>query len=242
MNKFYAVFQTSLLVLSLSCGGNTSLKKTDDEISPQLNQGEILLSEARIRMRKKLTAPPQEITDPLMGDLKTLARMSQKSNYDTLEIQKFLEIEPKKYKNNVEFSQLYNETLFRIMEREPRKFVKSTINTKENTRVNLNKQINAPVNDGLNTKSVKEKLQKEVQLQWQLREPNIETNDEQQITKEYENFKSVNTVFDGKKEQIREPRKLIEIRRRDSIQRHLNPRSPLLRQPLIERSAIDTVQ
>ena len=241
MNRVYAIIATIFLLLSFSCGGDSSPGEADHERNDELNKGEILLSEARIRMRNKLSAAPQEITDPLLGELAALTRMSQKSNYDTLEIQKFLEIEPEIFKNNIEFSQLYNETLFRMMEREPNKFVKSTINTNEKTRLFLKKQISTPVNDQLISEVVKNRLQREVQIQWQVREPKIESNDKQQITKEYENFKGVNRLFDGKNIQLREPRKLIEIRRRDSLQRHLNPRPSLSPKPVIERSALDTI-
>jgi len=238
MNRVNAIISTVIFLSSVACTRDASQKDGIDD----LNQGEILLSEARIRMRNKLTAPPQEITDPLGDELKKLAKMSQKNSYDTLEMQRFLEIEPADFQNNVEFSQLYNETLFRMMEREPKKFVKSAINSKEKAWQNLNEQIRTPVNDRLKTDVVKEKMQKEVQRQWQIRELNIESNDEQEITLEYEKFKTVNRVFDGRNEQLREPQKLIQIRRRDSIQRHLSPRPALPQQPVFERATLDTIQ
>jgi len=242
MDKYAMIVKLTVLLLLFSYADENVASAGFIQDRPkkkvQLNEGQKLLSAARNRMRNKKNAKPKEIKtrNADLIETKKLARMYQKLKYEEIEIKQFLNIQPENFKNNAELSQLYNETLFRIMEREPRKFIRNTLRVSDVRRKMMDRYMKSPVGDNLNIKKMNDQLQKEVKTQWKAYEPKLRSNDKEVLTKEYNRYESLHRIFRSNNQRLKEPRRLTQLRKAEAIRAAPDRRVA----PVIERRS-DTI-
>ena len=241
MDRYALIIKLAFLLLLCSYAdeNSNSIAFLQDKTSKkiQLNEGQKLLSAARKRMRNKKNKPPKAISTSKadLTRIKKLAKMYQKLGYPETEIKEFLQIQPEQFKNNAELSQLYSETLFRIMEKEPNKFVKSTLKITDVRRKMMDRYLKSPIGDHVNLAKVHDRLQKEIQLQWQAYEPKLKSNNKEVLTREYNKYESFHRIFRKNNKRLREPSKLILLKKTESLRG--TTRNP---KPLQERRS-DTI-